>query len=92
MITCASGWCEPLGGQEGLLAASLFPRLESACDLTICVLLNHQLETYGGVLQKEIKTNSAVYLSIRRKTQQGTGALTRVTGSCESEAKGTPGL
>lgn len=57
------------GGQDGLLDGFLFPSLEAACDMNICVLFSPKLETYGGVLQKESKTNSAVYVNIRRKTQ-----------------------
>lgn len=44
-----------------------FPTPEPACDMNTCVLLSHKPETYGGVVQKEIKTDSAFYFNIRRK-------------------------
>lgn len=65
-----------MGGQEVPLHGFLFPSLEPACDMNTCILVSHKLETYGGVLQKGIKTNSAFYSNIRRKIQQkGTGVM-----------------
>lgn len=45
----------------------LFPSLEPPCDPNTCALLSHKPETYGRVLQREMKTNSAFYLNIRRE-------------------------
>lgn len=71
IFTCTTVCCKPLldGGQEGPLDGFLFPSLEPARDTNTCVLLSLQPETYAGALQKEMKTNAAFNLNIRRKVQ-----------------------